>query len=64
MSWISVRESIYAIGILSIFFLLNGGHLIGLGSVTDNIAHSGITLAHWLALGWGYVLFMFWQKYI
>lgn len=63
MSWITARSTIQAIAWLSIFFLLGFGKGIGLG-LADNIAHTGLTIAHFIALGLGYIIFAFWQRYI
>lgn len=63
MSWISVRATIMTIAILSIIFLLGFGKGAGLG-LTDNIAHSGITIAHVIAVGYAYILFAFYKRYI
>lgn len=63
MSWLTARSTILAINWVSIFFLFGLGNMIGL-DLTQNIAHSGITMAHILGAGQAYILFAFWNKYI
>jgi len=63
MSWLSTREVIIAISGISIFFLLGFGSGINLG-LTQNIYHSGITIAHLIAAGFAYILFAFYKRYI
>lgn len=63
MSWISVREIIQFIAVLSVIFLFGLGQSVGLG-LNDSIQHSGITVAHLLIVGQLYILFSFWKRYI
>jgi hypothetical protein len=63
MSWVTHRNTIQAVAWVSLFFLLGGGNLIGLG-LTENIKSSGITIAHWLAAGMAYIIWSFYARYI
>lgn len=63
MGWVNIRNTIIAICVLSIVFLLGFGKTAHLG-LTDEILNMGITIAHIIAAGLGFILFAFWQKYI
>lgn len=63
MSWISTRETIMALSVLSVFFLLGGGTLINLG-LTSSMFNTGITLAQLIAIGQAYIFGAFYFKYI
>ena len=56
MSWVSVRQTTYTILVIAIAFVLGFGKGMGMG-LTDNIASSGITPAHLIAVGLGVVIF-------
>lgn len=63
MAWPQTRDIIQTICWLSIIFLLGLGKSAGLG-ISDNIMHSGITVAHLLAVGMAYIIYAFWKRYI
>lgn len=63
MSWISHRNNLITIGVISALALLGIGDSYGL-SITSKILGTGVTVAQALAVGQIYLIIALWKRYI